>query len=539
MWWGILSSDVGWSGRITKKLSMKLTKKYLWKACVSLVVALVVLPLLINLVDATILNSLVAQAASGPEAAFDSSTDPQDIAAIEKLVKSKSSGDAFNQSWVIVRGGIWGAGTRFNYTRNTAPNGLSIVEQYSTNYYCVNGTPQLADADSNEGNIKIEASVYTSLSDHYHADTTILAGSAVSHITFTPTQVAGTPTAPTIEKSYDGQGNPLHPGSGDGEIDVNGKNITQGCDIDVADISQAIPNLMSNATPQATKDDWAAAVTAGGDGSNGSAGTGSSPPGSGGSSSGTACAGGALGFFFCPLINYMTSGIQTVAGLISSMLTVKFLSSQSGGLEIETIWRAILSVANILLVVAFMFIVFSQSTSMGLSNYGIKKMLPRMVIAAILMNLSFYICALAIDFSNIIGASVMGFLLGSGHSISESIGNATGGPGGLLGTAGGIAAGAALIGVLLFLLTPVLLGILVVFVALVGRQVILLCLVLVSPLAFVAWLLPNTEKYFKKWSDMFIGLLVAYPMIMAIFGASLLLSNLLGAAGSGVSIGGP
>ena len=36
------------------------------------------------------------------------------------------------------------------------------------------------------------------------------------------------------------------------------------------------------------------------------------------------------------------------------------------------------------------------------------------------------------------------------------------------------------------------------FVALVARQIILLCLVLAAPLAFVAWLLPNTEKYFKN-----------------------------------------
>lgn len=518
---------------------MKMMKKYLRKACISLVLALVVVPLFINLVDVTFLDNAV-QASDGIGAAFDSTTNGDEIKAIEKLAKNHDSGDAYNQSWVIVRGGIWGAGTRFNYIRSVDSDSDHFGVQYSADYYCVNGTPQLAAGDSNEGTIKIEASVYAHVSDKYDSDTAIAFDTAVSHITFTPKTGVDVPTADAVEKSYDpasGDNNPLHPGSGEGEIDVSGKNITQGCDIPLPDNSP-MPNLMSLNSTQATKDDWAAAVTSAGDAPDGSTGTSDTPPGSP-SSSGTACAGGALGFFFCPLINYMTSGIQTVAGLISSMLTVKFLSSQSGGLEIETIWRAVLSVANILLVVAFMFIVFSQSTSMGLSNYGIKKMLPRMVIAAILMNLSFYICALAIDFSNIIGASVMGFLLGSGHSISESIGAATGGDSGLLGTAGGIAAGAALIGVLLFLLTPVLLGILVVFVALVGRQVILLCLVLVSPLAFVAWLLPNTEKYFKKWSDMFIGLLVAYPMIMAIFGASLLLSNLLGAAGSGVSIGGP
>jgi hypothetical protein len=250
-----------------------------------------------------------------------------------------------------------------------------------------------------------------------------------------------------------------------------------------------------------------------------------------------------MGWLFCPLINYMTKTIQLAAGLVDNLMQVKFLSSESGGKSIESIWRAVLSVANIMLVIAFMFIIFSQSSSLGLSNYGIKRMLPRLVIAAILMNLSFYICAIAIDFSNILGGSIMGFLLGSGNTIASSIGAATGGNAGFLSSpghaAGTILAGIGIIALAFFLLTPLLLGMLVFFVAIIGRQVILLVLVLVSPLAFVAWLLPNTEKYFKKWSELFMQLLVLYPAVMAIFGAALLLSNLLGQTGSqGINVSG-
>ncbi len=256
----------------------------------------------------------------------------------------------------------------------------------------------------------------------------------------------------------------------------------------------------------------------------------------GGSTTGTNCAGGAMGWLFCPLINYMAKTIQLTAGLVDNLMTVKFLSNESGGKSIEGIWRAVLSVANIMLLVAFMFIIFSQSSSVGLSNYGIKRMLPRLVIAAILMNLSFYICAIAIDFSNIIGGSVMGFLLGSGNTIQTSVTAATGGSTGFLSSPGNavgtVVGGIAIIALLFFLLTPLILGILAFFVAIIGRQVILLVLVLVSPLAFVAWLLPNTEKYFKKWSELFIQLLVLYPAVMAVFGAALLLSNLIGASGS-------
>lgn len=256
----------------------------------------------------------------------------------------------------------------------------------------------------------------------------------------------------------------------------------------------------------------------------------------GGSGTSTNCAGGAMGWLFCPLINYMAKTIQAIANIIDNLLVVKFLSTESGGQNIEQIWRVMLSVANIMLVIAFMFIIFSQSTSLGLSNYGIKRMLPRLIIAAILMNLSFYICALAIDFSNIIGGSIMGFLLGSGNSISSSVTSATGGASGSL--LGGAVAGLAIVGIMFFFLTPVVLSIFAILVILIGRHVILLVLVLVSPLAFVAWLLPNTEKYFKKWGQLFFQMLIVYPIIMLMFGAALLLSNVIGASGSDVNLTG-
>ncbi|MCZ6324111.1 hypothetical protein O5165_25825, partial [Escherichia coli] len=47
----------------------------------------------------------------------------------------------------------------------------------------------------------------------------------------------------------------------------------------------------------------------------------------------------------------------------------------------------------------------------GLNNYSIKKMLPRLIVAAILVNLSYYICAIAVDISNILGHSLQQALI--------------------------------------------------------------------------------------------------------------------------------
>lgn len=260
--------------------------------------------------------------------------------------------------------------------------------------------------------------------------------------------------------------------------------------------------------------------------------------GSGIAESGTNCQGGPMGWLFCPMIDYMTGTLQLSARLIDDLMQIKFLAQEGSSNKIEEAWRAFLSIANILLVIAFMVIIFSQASSAGLNNYNVKRMLPRLIVAAVLMNVSFYICALVIDISNIAGASVMGLFIGE-NSISDSITAATGGDGGN-GIIGGALGGALLIGFLVLILTPVVLSIIVVFVCLVARQLILICLVLAAPLAFVAWLLPNTEKWFKKWSQLLLQLLVLYPVAMFIFGASLYFANFLGTGaqgGSGTTLG--
>jgi len=101
--------------------------------------------------------------------------------------------------------------------------------------------------------------------------------------------------------------------------------------------------------------------------------------------------------------------------------------------------------------------------------------------------------------------------------------------GGLL--AGGVAAASIGASALLWLAVPLLLAALVSIFAtmlvLIARQVILLGLVLVSPLAFAAWLLPNTDQYFRKWWSLFTQQLIVFPMLMVVFGASILAASLI------------
>ena len=95
------------------------------------------------------------------------------------------------------------------------------------------------------------------------------------------------------------------------------------------------------------------------------------------------CSGGPMGWLFCPMIEYMANTINSLAMIIDSLMQVRFISAEGPVAQIEKGWRTFLSYANILLVIAFLIIIFSQATQAGLSNYNVKRTLPRLVLAAI------------------------------------------------------------------------------------------------------------------------------------------------------------
>ena len=162
---------------------------------------------------------------------------------------------------------------------------------------------------------------------------------------------------------------------------------------------------------------------------------------------------------------------------------------------------------------------------MNISNYGVKKMLPRLIVAAIVVNVSYYLCQIAVDISNIVGSSVYEMLV----NMKVGTGTTAGGPSlweSMVGMA--LASAAVVVLVIAICLAPmVLLSFLVVLLILVARQALVILLVVISPLAFVAYILPNTEQLFKRWWKMFIATLVVFPVVGLVFGASALASKIL------------
>ena len=250
----------------------------------------------------------------------------------------------------------------------------------------------------------------------------------------------------------------------------------------------------------------------------------------GGTEETTSCAVEGVGWIVCPVLNFMADLNETAFGLISKLLIVepKLLQDK----DTDVAWRSFRDIANALFVIAFLIIIYSQITGGGFSNYGIKKMLPRLIIAAVLVNVSFILCQLAVDISNIVGSSIYQFFDG----IATTSGQNTNTTGWKEVTATILVAGTALIAALLLLMTigtAALLAVMVALVILLARKAVLILLVVISPLAFVAYLLPNTESWFKKWWKMFYTLLLVFPIIGIVFGASTLASRIINNASAG------
>ena len=71
----------------------------------------------------------------------------------------------------------------------------------------------------------------------------------------------------------------------------------------------------------------------------------------------------------------------------------------------------------------FLFIIYSEATGNGfgaMNNYSIKKTLPRLIMFAALVNLSCWICAAAVEVSNIVGSGMYNLFAGSGQSSLKS-----------------------------------------------------------------------------------------------------------------------
>ena len=250
--------------------------------------------------------------------------------------------------------------------------------------------------------------------------------------------------------------------------------------------------------------------------------------------------GGAVAWILCPVMNIVKDAGELMWAQVRNNLIVDSSLLQSGGDGLYKAWESFRSIANVILIIVFLIVIVSQLTGIGISNYGIKKVMPRLVIVAVLINLSFIICQLAVDASNILGTSLntmlenivpytdpQGFTSGDGTGVSAFFAWITailiGGAGGIL-LAGGIG---PLLGLIAVALIMGVLAILVLFVLLAIRQAGIVVLIALAPVAFACFILPNTEGLFKKWLNLFKVLLILFPISALLVGGATMASNIM------------
>ena len=222
------------------------------------------------------------------------------------------------------------------------------------------------------------------------------------------------------------------------------------------------------------------------------------------------------------------------------------------------VWATFRDIANILFVIYLLVVIMSQLTGIGIDNYGIKKSLPRLIVAAILVNVSYLICQLAVDVSNVIGSSLYNFLanieisgyqdfvdkLQEGNPLTETPHDLMSNgvtyliAGGFLTGAiwmnGGIFASAlAAVVPILGALFGAAVSVIFMFAMLSFRNAVVVIGVALSPLAFVCYILPSTKKLYERWLAIMKGMIFLYPICsMAIGGGYLASRIILGSGGA-------
>ncbi len=269
-----------------------------------------------------------------------------------------------------------------------------------------------------------------------------------------------------------------------------------------------------------------------------------------------------LGWILCPIIDFLSDGMEGLysdyvapALQVNPKLFAGFSngSNTTSGNPTKEAWEIFRNIANVFFIIFLLVIIFSQLTGVGIDNYGIKKSLPNLIVAALFVNLSYWICVMLVDVSNILGNSLQAMFNGWAAQVKLDPDLTIGGIGigegvfgvvtfvGLLAllvsavwqTGGGTTPGVAVL--ILTVVIAVVVAVLFLFLLLATREVAVVILTMLSPLAFICYMLPNTKKIFSRWTEIMKGLLLVYPICGAMIGGGNFVSKILLATGAGSS----
>lgn len=242
---------------------------------------------------------------------------------------------------------------------------------------------------------------------------------------------------------------------------------------------------------------------------------------------------GAMGWLICPVILITDSALNWVDTQINSLLRVD--QAQYTDDRIEGAWRNIRNIAYIILVPIMLVMVIG--TALGfqfLDAYTVKRALPRLFAAVIFISVSYPICVFLIELFNSIGSGVIGLLTSPFGDAVSTLSLADLFDGNIFSSI--FAVPGLLIGVALMIWLfggTLLLFAAIAFLVLLIRQIFIIALILVAPLAILAWIFPGNDRLWKSWWSIFSKLLMMYPLILAIIAIGRIFALIINFGGAG------
>lgn len=254
-----------------------------------------------------------------------------------------------------------------------------------------------------------------------------------------------------------------------------------------------------------------------------------------------------VGWILCPVLQLVGKAADGIYDNIITEWVQVGANEFSNTSNVHASWEIFRDFTNIIFVIILAIIILSQVTGIGVSNYGVKKVLPSLVMVAILVNLSFILCQVAIDLSNIVGDSIYtifnGLTTTNPNGFSPDFNSILGwllsavgiyGIGSFIAGGGAAAAGSAILAAASANIIPIaiavlaaLISLLFVFIVLAVRKAGIIIVVILSPLAIICYALPNTKSFFDKWKKLFVSLLFVFPVCSLLMGGGRFVSSLM------------
>lgn len=238
-------------------------------------------------------------------------------------------------------------------------------------------------------------------------------------------------------------------------------------------------------------------------------------------------------------VNLLLNGYFYIVGMILSFefailqWVLQFFSWQNDTVTLG--WGIVRDFSNLFFIVVIMIIAFA--TVLQLETYGMKALLPKLIAIALLINFSLAICGFLINFADAFGQT---FIDAGGGGPALTLAVSTGlGAGNLTSDGTGSKAQQDLgekikadaekgdestfLSILLTFALGILSGLIMIFVIGAGvffimiRQISLMYIVILSPIALICLLVPFLNDKWSEWKSAFLKWVLFYPLYMFFF----------------------